>query len=107
MFKISFKHVVHIKIIQINYNSADDYYMCTVSRDLVLCIAAQNHAENPTSFKIKIWSSTLFLFTFVCVYTNKYNMLCRFYVILFVIFTLKNTIVLIYFIASKFNKCQN
>ena len=34
--------------------------------------------------KSKIWSSTHFFFIYIlCIYTNKYNMLCRFYVILF------------------------
>ena len=40
--------------------------------------------------KSKIWSSTYFFFSsFVCVYTNKYNILCRFYVVLFVHFYIK------------------
>ena len=48
---------------------------------------------------------TFFLFTFVCIYTNKYNILCRFYVILFGHFYIKKyNSVPLYFIASKFNK---
>ena len=40
--------------------------------------------------KSKIWSSTYFFFSFIlCIYTNKYNILCRFYVILFVHFYIK------------------
>ena len=56
--------------------------------------------------KSKIWSSTHFFFSsFVCVYTNKYNILCRFYVILFGHFYIKKyNSVPLYFIASKFNK---
>jgi hypothetical protein len=51
---------------------------------------------------------TFFLFTFVCIYTNKYNILCRFYVILLVIFTLKNTIVCHYILLHQnLIKCQN
>ena len=43
---------------------------------------------------------TFFLFTFVCIYTNKYNILCRFYVILFVHFYIKKyNSVPLYFIS--------
>ena len=46
-----------------------------------------------------------FFSSFVCVYTNKYNILCRFYVILFGHFYIKKyNSVPLYFIASKFNK---
>ena len=51
--------------------------------------------------KSKIWSSTHFFFSsFVCLYTNKYNILCRFYVILFGHFYIKKyNSVPLYFIS--------
>ena len=50
---------------------------------------------------LPVWAPTHFFFSsFVCLYTNKYNILCRFYVILFVHFYIKKyNSVPLYFIS--------
>ena len=69
----------------------------TVLIQYSLVVCKKKSCRKPyISIKSKIWSSTHFFFIYIlCLYTNKYNMLCRFYVILFVHFyiLLKNTIV--------------